>query len=135
MRAVFADTLYWVAVADENDQWHDAAVRASRELAGVQIVTTDEVLIETANFFSEAGATARRKVAQVIRMILSDAAVVVVPQSRGGLTAGLALYEARPDKGYSLTDCVSMLVMRERGVREALTHDRHFEQGGFTALL
>src|SRR5947209_2366555 len=107
MKTVFADTLYWVAVANQNDQWHESVIRASRELADAQILTTDEVLIETANFFSEAGATARRKVAQVIRMIFSDSAVVVVPQSREGLMEGLAFYESRLDKGYSLTDCVS----------------------------
>jgi hypothetical protein len=45
------------------------------------------------------------------------------------------LYKTRPDKGYSLTDCSSMLLMRERRLSEALTTDRHFEQEGFTALL
>jgi uncharacterized protein len=135
MKTVFADTLYWVAVANPNDQWHEAAVRASRALVGAQIITTDEVLIETANFFSEAGATARRKVAHVIRMIFSDPSVFVVPQSREGLIEGLALYENRLDKGYSLTDSISMLAMRERGISEVLTHDDHFKQEGFTILL
>jgi predicted nucleic acid-binding protein len=60
---------------------------------------------------------------------------VVQPQSRATFLAGLALFEARPDKGYSLTDCVSMETMRQNGIREILTHDHHFTQEGFTILL
>ena len=48
---------------------------------------------------------------------------------------GVRLYVARPDKDWSLTDCISFVVMRERGITEALTGDRHFEQAGFVALL
>jgi len=58
----------------------------------------------------------------------------VVPQSRDSLLSGMALYEARPDKGYSLTDCISMRTMRREGLSDALTNDRHFEQEGFRAL-
>ena len=57
------------------------------------------------------------------------------PTSRGlRQPAGLALYAARPDKGYSLTDCISMATMRKKGLTEVLTNDRHFEQEGFRAL-
>jgi predicted nucleic acid-binding protein len=45
----------------------------------------------------------------------------------------MALCEARPDKGYSLVDCISMQTMRTEGLTEALTNDRHFEQEGFRA--
>jgi predicted nucleic acid-binding protein len=55
-------------------------------------------------------------------------------KSRELFLAGLDLYRARPDKGYSLTDCMSMLIMRREGLAEILTHDRHFEQEGFRAL-
>jgi predicted nucleic acid-binding protein len=48
--------------------------------------------------------------------------------------AGLQLYRARPDKGYSLVDCISMQAMRREGLTEVLTNDRHFEQKGFRAL-
>ena len=49
--------------------------------------------------------------------------------------AGLDLYRNRPDKAWSLTDCISFVVMRERSITEALAYDRHFEQAGFRALL
>ncbi len=61
--------------------------------------------------------------------------MTVHPQSRASFLSGLAFYEARPDKGYSLTDCISMETMRREGITEILTHDAHFAQEGFTLLL
>jgi predicted nucleic acid-binding protein len=52
----------------------------------------------------------------------------------GNCGSGLALYQVRPDKGYSLTDCISMQTMRREGMTDALTSDWHFEQEGFRAL-
>jgi predicted nucleic acid-binding protein len=61
--------------------------------------------------------------------------VTVISQTHQSFLAGLVLYEARPDKDYSLTDCISMNVMRAEGITEILTHDGHFTQEGFTKLL
>lgn len=73
----------------------------------------------------------RRKAVINARRILDDSGVRVVPQSRDAFLSGMALYEARPDKGYSLVDCISMQTMRKEGLIEVLTNDRHFEQEGF----
>jgi predicted nucleic acid-binding protein len=135
MRRVFADTLYWIAIIHRKDQWHQAAQQASRQLAGCHLVTTDEVLIEVLNAFSRAGRVLRGEGTALIRDLCTDQAITVHPQSRQTLLAGLALYEARPDKGYSLTDCISMATMRQEGMTEVLTHDEHFTQEGFTKLL
>jgi predicted nucleic acid-binding protein len=70
-----------------------------------------------------------------VRDLLESPAVRVAAQSRESFLSGLALYTARPDKGYSLTDCISMQTMRREGLSEALTNDRHFEQEGFRALV
>jgi uncharacterized protein len=70
-----------------------------------------------------------------VRDLLNDPTVTVIPQSRQTFLAGLALYEARPDKEYSLADCISMAAMRQEGITEVLTHDDHFTQEGFTRLL
>jgi uncharacterized protein len=51
------------------------------------------------------------------------------------LQAGFALYQSRPDKQYSLPDCISMATMRQEGSTDILTHDNHFTQEGFTVLL
>jgi predicted nucleic acid-binding protein len=66
---------------------------------------------------------------------MKDPSVEVMTQSHESFLAGLALYERRADKQYSLVDCISMNVMRQRRIREILTHDRHFEQEGFVRLL
>jgi uncharacterized protein len=76
----------------------------------------------------------RSRAAATVRSLLANPDVYVIPQSRESFLSGLSLYEARPDKGYSLVDCISMQTMRREGITEALTNDRHFEQEGFRAL-
>jgi predicted nucleic acid-binding protein len=81
------------------------------------------------------GDRTRRLACQLVREILRDSSVEVAAQSHESFLAGLTLYERRPDKGYSLADCISMNVMRQRKIHEVLTNDRHFAQEGFTRLL
>jgi predicted nucleic acid-binding protein len=90
-------------------------------------------LAEFLTFFATAPEPMRRKAVTNAKRILEDPGPHVVPQSRAFLS-GMALYEARPDKAYSLTDCISMHTMRKEGLTEVLTNDRHFEQEGFRAL-
>jgi len=135
MRRISVDTLYWIAITNRRDQWHQAAVNVSRALAGCHLVTTDAVLTEVLNGFSEAGSVFRREAVTLARDLQADPTVTVHPQSRLIFLEGLALYEARLDKGYSLTDCISMVTMRQEGITEVLTHDDHFTQEGFTILL
>ena len=125
---VFADTFYWIALTDSNDEYHERALGIRAEL-----VTTDEVLTEYLTFFCGAPSLLRREVALVVEDILRDPSVEVVAQSRESFLAGLRLYQDRPDKRYSLVDCISMQTMRSRGLTEVLTNDRHFEQEGFKA--
>ena len=133
MRSVFADTFFWVALTNPEDARYRDAGAFDRILAGAAIVTTDEVLAEFLTFFS-GGAWLRKRAAATVMALFSDPAVRVIPQSRESFLAGLELYRSRPDKGYSLTDCISMQTMRAQGLSEALTNDRHFEQEGFRSL-
>ena len=135
MKAVFVDTLYFVALFNPRDQWHDEANAAGELVAETKLITTEDVLVELLNFFSEYGDKARRGAAAQAEGILSNANIEVMPQNHEAFMAGLTLYKARPDKGYSLTDCISMQAMRERGISEILTHDDHFRQEGFTVLI
>ena len=135
MKRVFVDTLYLVAQINKSDQWHKAAQRARAEVSHAQFVTTESVLIEVLNFLCEYGGTLRQQVSLFVRDVLEDPDFEVVSQSETTLLDGLSLYESRLDKGYSLTDCISMNVCRELGISEILTHDRHFEQEGFKVLL
>jgi predicted nucleic acid-binding protein len=67
--------------------------------------------------------------------ILDHPNIGVIPQTHESFLRGLALYRQREDKGYSLTDCISMSWLLERGIQKVLTHDNHFTQEGFTVLL
>jgi predicted nucleic acid-binding protein len=135
MRRVFADAQYWVALLNDRDQGHAAARAATQALQGVTVVTTEEVLTEVLAFFCGRGPHLRRLASDTVRGLYVHAATVVLPQSRQTFLAGLALYEARPDKGYSLTDCISMQAMQQEGIAEVLTDDDHFPQEGFVKLL
>lgn len=135
MRRIFADALYWVALAHRKDQWHARAIQVSQQIGAVTLVTTDEVLTEFLNHFSAYGDQMRIQAASTVRGFLNDPAMIVVPQSRQTFLSGLALYEARRDKDYGLTDCISMVTMQQEGITEVLTHDDHFAQEGFIKLL
>lgn len=104
----------------------------SRSLAAI-LVTTDEVLSEVLTFCSSE-LDLRKEAARAIRRILEAGDVRVLSQSRESFLGGLELYQARPDKGFSLTDCISMQAMRRERLTEVLTNDHHFEQEGFRAL-
>ena len=134
MKVVFADTVYWVALINPKDEWRSQARSATALLGHAEIITTDSILIEVLNFFAEHGDEARRRTVSVIEQLLTNPDTEVVPQTHNIFLAGLTFYKARADKGYSLTDCISMITMRERNIEEVLTHDRHFAQEGFAVL-
>ena len=103
-------------------------------VSGLKLVTTDEVLDEVLAHFSAFGPAMRRRAAGIVRQVLIHPDIEVVPQSRQSFLDGLALYEARLDKDYSLTDCVSMVTLRRQGITAVLTRDVHFTQEGFALL-
>jgi predicted nucleic acid-binding protein len=130
---VFADTFYWIALINPRDGLHRRVLEATDELADRAIVTTDEVLTEVLAFCAS-GRQLRGEAALAVADILSDSGVRVFPQTRASFLGGFDLYRSRPDKGYSLTDCISMVTMRGEGLTDVLTNDRHFEQEGFHPL-
>lgn len=134
MKIVFADACYWIALLHRNDQLHANAYAARTLLSDAQVVTTDEVLTEVLNFFSKWSGL-RTIAVETVEAIRQDKRVRVVEQSRSSFDQGLALYKSRPDKGFSLTDCISFDCMRKLGIDGALTDDHHFVQAGYTALL
>jgi len=134
VKLVFADTVYWVALINPKDEWRNQARSATALLSDAQIITTDSIMIEVLNFFAEHGNEARRRAVSAVEQLLINPDTEVVPQTHDNFLAGLTFYKSRADKGYSLTDCISMITMRERNIAEVLTHDRHFAQEGFTVL-
>jgi len=135
MRTVFADTAYWIAMASPHDQCREAAKRATEALGNARILTTDEVLSEFLTVLRSGGPNVRREAVRMVRAIIGNPNVKVVPQTRDSFLTGLELYEQRPDKEYSLIDCVSMNVMRAEEITDVLTNDHHFEQEGFRILM
>jgi uncharacterized protein len=134
MTAVFADTSYWIALTNVPDADHEKAEAFSASLKPRPVLTTEAVLIEYLNYFAGWGPRFRRAAAAAVQAMMDTGAVHIVTHSGQAFQAGLAFYNARPDKGYSLTDCISMQTMRREGLTEALTSDRYFEQEGFRVL-
>ena len=134
MRHLFIDTFYLVALAHPRDQWHERVLTFSRSLGAHRLYTVDEVLAEFLTACSTSGPYIRQRAVRTVRNALQDRQWTVIPQSRASFLAALTLYEARPDKEYSLTDCRSMVALRGLGIGEVLTNDRHFSQEGFTIL-
>jgi predicted nucleic acid-binding protein len=135
MKLVFADTLYWIAINRNNDPWQAAARQARRDVGKVGLVTTDEVLIEFLTAMAKGNSRVRKGAVRMVRAILVDPNVHVIPQSRESFLSGLTLFENRPDKSYSLTDCISMNVMKAEAIVDVLTCDHHFAQEGFQVLI
>ncbi|MEW6777521.1 MAG: PIN domain-containing protein, partial [Bdellovibrionota bacterium] len=99
------------------------------------LVTSEMVLAELLNDFSARDPELRRSAAQLALRLREMPDVTVFPQTTEGFQEALSLYLERYDKSWSLTDCASFRVMREQGLEEALTYDKHFDQAGFKALL
>jgi hypothetical protein len=132
MKRIFADTSFYIAATSPKDEAHGTAAKWMLGHADM-VVTTDFVVVELANFFSRS--TERGTFAALHHYLAADSQVEIVPASRELVERGLQLYLNRDDKDWSLTDCISFVVMQDHGITEALTADRHFEQAGFVPLL
>lgn len=132
MQSYFLDTWYFVASLDRSDAHHARVRRMAPMIARANLVTHDAVLSEVLAFFSAQGPTLRREAAAAVRRALTGLRVVATSGHVFG--AALTRYEQRPDKEYSLVDCMSMIVMEEHGIAHVLTNDHHFAQAGFTLV-
>src|SRR5438105_3347523 len=132
MNAAFADASYFVALVNRADQHHARALAAAQNLRE-NVVTTEWILAEFADALAES--TSRRIVRQFISDLEQDPKVRIVRSGPQLFQPGLKLYDERPDKEWSLTDCISFVVMKDEGISDALTGDQHFEQAGFIPLL
>ena len=127
---VFIDTSYLIALEDADDGNHPAAVAHRERLREMPYLTTTSYIVdEVVTFFNVRGQ--HGKAVELGEALLASPSVVVVHVAENLLGRGLDLLRERPDKRYSLTDCLSFVVMRERGISVAFAFDRHFEQEGF----
>lgn len=133
MTRVFADTHFYIALLSQKDDAHDAALLWQADTEIREVVTTSWILVELADAMSLP--RERDITAKFITRLRSAAKTRVVPVSESLLWRGFDLYRTRPDKEWSLTDCISFVVMSDEGLTDALTRDGHFAQAGFTPLL
>jgi len=131
MKTVFADTFYFLAYLNRADHNHERAMAAAHAHRG-GIVTTAWVLTEVADAF--AASALRNRIADFVTSLQADPDTQIIAADRL-FERGLKLYNARPDKTWTLTDCISFVVMADERLSDALTGDHHFEQAGFKALL
>ncbi len=132
MKNVFADTSFYLALLNPNDQWFAAADRWLRSYPG-RFVTTTWVLLELLN--SAARGRLRGVAVRMCADIQRHRLIFVVPASQRWFAKGQELYAARVDKDWSLTDCISFQIMKQLRITEAATTDQHFTQAGFKMVL
>lgn len=131
MTRVFADTFYFLALLNKHDEAHAKAVAYSGLID--KLVTTEWVLTELADGL--ASSRHRKVFVQTREALIADDDALVVMFEEALYQEGIRLYADRGDKQWSLTDCISFVVMKRESITDALTGDHHFEQAGFVALL
>jgi predicted nucleic acid-binding protein len=132
MSACFADTYFFIALLFENDDAHAKAQARIADLSG-RLYTSVWVLTEVADALATPGR--RERFLPFLQFLVASPLVTIVPAEQTLFDRGAVLYDQRPDKAWSLTDCISFIVMQDHGLRDALTGDHHFEQAGFNVLL
>jgi uncharacterized protein len=131
----FIDTGYLIALFSPNDAHHAQALALQAQVQREQrrLLTTGAVVFEVGAAFSK---VAYRAVGQAImHTLMHDSLIETVPITPALRNKAMAVFAQHQDKDWSLCDCASFALMRERGLTQALSTDHHFGQAGFTALL
>lgn len=132
---VFLDSSYAIALSSPRDQHHTHALSLADRFEDrrTPMITTRAVMLEIGNAFARA--SRRAAGVALLDLLERDPDVEIVPLSEELYRQGAAFYRQHRDKDWGMTDCMSFVVMRSRGVQSALTSDDHFRQAGFRALL
>ncbi len=129
---VFGDTAYFLALVNARDYSHRQAVALNEQPLG-PMLTTEWILAELGNAL--ATPPARERFSRLVAALRNQPDVQIIAASHDWFQRGCTLFAQRPDKAWSLTDCISFVVMQEHGIETALTADQHFEQAGFKRLM
>jgi predicted nucleic acid-binding protein len=132
-RKLFVDSFFYIALLNHRDQYHDRAAEVSQTIGGSQFWTTDLVLVETANGCRSP--SLRLGAARLIHRLATEPDTRIIHLTQDLFEKAMGRYESRLDKAWSLTDCLSFVVMEENGIEEALTGDAHYSQAGFRRLM
>lgn len=132
MNSVFMDTFAVVALVNRLDPWHSIVSQYIMSLRNTKIITTEWVLLESANSLSKP--SVRNAFVGFQDTFRKSPIVDIENYDRNIFESGFNLFSTRPDKDWSLTDCISFAVMADRGIADALTADHHYTQAGFNAV-
>jgi len=130
---IFLDTAFVQALLNRHDQYHGQAKSLLDKVRNAfEIWITEAVLVEIGNALASIN---RKGAVAFINSCYETSNIQVVVVDTGLFKRALELYENRPDKEWGLTDCISIIVIKDNRLTEALTTDEHFKQAGFRALL
>jgi len=129
---VFVDTGFFLALVNRRDNYHSRAAEMSRRDFPA-LFTTEAVLTEVANSLSRV--PWRSLAVDLVEEVRRDPRFTIVSGSTTLFDEALQLYASRTDKEWSLTDCISFVVMKHQRLTHALAIDKDFAQAGFHPLL
>jgi len=134
MKSIFIDTGFVIALASVTDQNHEKASQLWNELLKdlPEMVTTTYVIDEIVTFFNSRNRHA--KAVEIGNRLMNSHSVQVIYVDKGLFDKGWQYFQQHDDKTYSMTDCISFIVMKEQGIEAALSFDKHFTQAGFKVL-
>jgi uncharacterized protein len=132
MKAVFADSFHFLALLNDDEPAHRQSALEHRR-TWQKIVTTDCVILELGDALCHP--RDHDDFLALLETLRRDSRIEIIRLTPELLDRGIQLLRNRPDKDWPLTDCISFVMMEEKGITHALTSDKHFEQTGFTALL
>jgi predicted nucleic acid-binding protein len=135
MKPVYADAPYWIALLNPLDDLHFIAIEAAAAVFGRKMVTSELVLTELLDDFSDRGPKLRAIACRAVATCYSNPELTIEPLNSENFQAAIGLYGRRLDKSWSATDCSSLLYIQKRGIEEVLTYDIHFRQMGLRPLL
>ena len=128
---IFVDTVFVIALINQRDQYHQQASELADRFEGYPLLTTDAVLLEIGNALARGY---KQEAIEVIEQFLASDEVEIKRLTPYLFEQAFELYKQHRDKDWSLVDCISFVTMREAGMSQALTFDRHFAQAGFEVL-
>lgn len=131
MSRIFVDSGFVIALINQRDQYHQQALELADRLEGHALITTDAVLLEVGNALAR---NYKQKAIEIIEQFLDSDEVEIVSLTPQLFNQALSQYKQYEDKEWGLVDCISFVVMREVGINQVLTFDRHFVQAGFQVL-
>jgi uncharacterized protein len=131
----FIDTSFIIALASRKDSNHQTALELSKYIKENQIklLTSEFIILEMCNSFAKANL--KKNAIILVDSIYQDPNIEVLGLSDKYFQSGLELYRKADDKSWSLVDCISFEILREKGFKNVLTTDKHFFQAGFNVLI